>query len=163
MRFPECLRLDDAVVSPFAVQPGQVLMPETCGVALRIDGAAGSWLGVWRPAARRLLQRAAPEGWLAGAGLWTAEGVLRLPCSTGPVPVSVVDIAPLGEVPCDLSIELSMGVGTEPAQVEVPGQEPCGPLTLLLCASPYRCSRRLSTGARRLVRISGLPTRAALQ
>ncbi|MCX4551426.1 hypothetical protein OG709_09510 [Streptomyces sp. NBC_01267] len=127
VRFPECLRLDDAVVSPFAVQPGQVLMPETCGVALRIDGAAGSWLGVWRPAARRLLQRAAPEGWLAGAGLWTAEGVLRLPCSTGPVPVSVVDIAPLGEVPCDLSIELSMGVGTEPAQVEVPGQEPCGP------------------------------------
>lgn len=45
VRFPECLRLDDTVVSPFAVQPGQVLMPETCGVALRIDGAAGSLAG----------------------------------------------------------------------------------------------------------------------
>ncbi|MBO0518174.1 hypothetical protein J0695_41645, partial [Streptomyces beijiangensis] len=31
VRFPECLRVEDAMVSPFAVQPGQVLMPESCG------------------------------------------------------------------------------------------------------------------------------------
>ncbi|NUK55244.1 hypothetical protein HRW14_34365, partial [Streptomyces lunaelactis] len=70
VRFPECLRLADCAVTPFAVQPGQMLTPESCAVALRIDGAAGSWLGVWRPAGRRLHQLAAPEGWLAGAGLW---------------------------------------------------------------------------------------------
>ncbi|NUK89700.1 hypothetical protein, partial [Streptomyces lunaelactis] len=63
VRFPECLRLADCAVTPFAVQPGQMLTPESCAVALRIDGAAGSRLGVWRPAGRRLHQLAAPEGW----------------------------------------------------------------------------------------------------
>ncbi|WP_309054060.1 hypothetical protein [Streptomyces sp.] len=86
VRFPECLRLDDAAVTPFAVQPGQVLMPESCAVALRIDAAAGSWVGVWKPSSRRMRQLAAPAGWLAGAGLWTAEGVLRLPYATPGVP-----------------------------------------------------------------------------
>ncbi|MFJ8250990.1 hypothetical protein [Streptomyces sp. NPDC094466] len=79
VRFPECLRLADAAVTPFAVQPGQMLMPESCAVALRIDGAAGSWLGVWRPAGRRLHQFAAPLGWAPGAGYWGRDGVLRLP------------------------------------------------------------------------------------
>ncbi|MEU6951290.1 hypothetical protein [Streptomyces sp. NPDC045714] len=79
VRFPECLRLADAAVTPFAVQPGQMLMPESCAVALRIDGAAGSWLGVWRPAGRRLHQFAAPLGWAPGAGYWSRDGVLRLP------------------------------------------------------------------------------------
>ncbi|MEU6014359.1 hypothetical protein ABZ826_09960 [Streptomyces sp. NPDC047515] len=79
VRFPECLRPADVAVTPFAVQPGQTLMPESCAVALRIDGAAGSWLGVWRPAGRRLHQLAAPEGWQAGHGVWTRDGVLRLP------------------------------------------------------------------------------------
>ncbi|MFE4329334.1 hypothetical protein ACFRQM_07700 [Streptomyces sp. NPDC056831] len=79
VRFPECLRPADVAVTPFAVQPGQMLMPESCAVALRIDGAAGSWLGVWRPAGRRLHQLAAPEGWQAGRGVWTRDGVLRLP------------------------------------------------------------------------------------
>ncbi|WP_327367135.1 hypothetical protein [Streptomyces sp. NBC_01217] len=79
VRFPECLRPADVAVTPFAVQPGQMLMPESCAVALRIDGAVGSWLGVWRPAGRRLHQLAAPEGWQAGRGVWTREGVLRLP------------------------------------------------------------------------------------
>ncbi|MFF5428325.1 MULTISPECIES: hypothetical protein [unclassified Streptomyces] len=86
VRFPECLRLDDAAVTPFAVQPGQVLMPESCAVALRIDAAAGSWVGVWKPSSRRMRQLAAPAGWLAGAGLWTAEGVLRLPYATPGAP-----------------------------------------------------------------------------
>ncbi|WP_328317191.1 hypothetical protein [Streptomyces sp. NBC_00388] len=125
VRFPECLRVEDAVVTPFAVQPGQVLMPESCGVALRIADAAGSRLGVWRPAGRRLLQRAAPEGWLAGAGLWSAEGVLRLPCTTGAAPVGVVDIRPLDGLPLDLRMEPSGDRATEPAQTEDAGQEPC--------------------------------------
>ncbi|WP_327333477.1 hypothetical protein [Streptomyces anulatus] len=83
VRFPECLRLADVAVTPFAVQPGQMLMPESCAVALRIDGAAGSWVGVWRPAGRRLHQFAAPLGWVPGAGYWSRDGVLRLPYTNG--------------------------------------------------------------------------------
>lgn len=83
VRFPECLRLPDCAVTPFAVQPGQMLMPESCAVALRIDGAAGSWIGVWRPAGRRLHQVAAPVGWQAGSGVWSRDGVLKLPYANG--------------------------------------------------------------------------------
>ncbi|MDK0519198.1 hypothetical protein [Streptomyces sp. ML-6] len=97
VRFPECLRLPDAAVTPFAVQPGQMLMPESCAVALRIDGAAGSWVGVWRPAGRRLHQLAAPEGWQAGRGVWSRDGVLGLPYSDGDVPCGVA----LLEAPAD--------------------------------------------------------------
>ena len=64
-------------------------MPESCAVALRIDGPAGTWVGVWRPAERRLHQLAAPEGWLTGSGLWTRDGVLRLPYATAAVPCGV--------------------------------------------------------------------------
>ncbi|MFC9397159.1 hypothetical protein ACFTWS_28930 [Streptomyces sp. NPDC057027] len=92
VRFPECLRLDDAAVTPFAVQPGQVLMPESCAVALRIDAAGGSWVGAWQPSSRRMAQLAAPQGWLAGAGLWTAEGVLRLPYATDGVPCGLAGL-----------------------------------------------------------------------
>lgn len=76
-------------MTPFAVQPGQMLMPESCAVALRIDGAAGSWVGVWRPAGRRLHQLAAPEGWLAGSGLWTRDGFLKLPYAGRDAPCGV--------------------------------------------------------------------------
>ncbi|MEU3687454.1 hypothetical protein [Streptomyces narbonensis] len=92
VRFPECLKLDDAAVTPFAVQPGQVLMPESCSVALRIDAAGGSWVGTWEPSSRRLVQSAAPAGWLAGAGLWTAQGVLRLPYATAGAPCGLADL-----------------------------------------------------------------------
>ncbi|MFD9247736.1 hypothetical protein ACFV0D_38595 [Streptomyces sp. NPDC059556] len=92
VRFPECLRLDDAAVTPFAVQPGQVLMPETCAVALRIDAAGGSWVGTWQPMSRRMGQLAAPVGWLAGTGLWTAGGVLRLPYATAGAPCGLADV-----------------------------------------------------------------------
>ncbi|MFF8292517.1 hypothetical protein ACF068_25235 [Streptomyces sp. NPDC016309] len=92
VRFPECLRLPDAAVTPFAIQPGQTLTPEACAVALRIDGASGSWVGVWRPAERRLHQLAAPRGWLAGAGAWTREGMLRLPYVTGAVPCGLARV-----------------------------------------------------------------------
>lgn len=89
VRFPECLRLPDCVVTPFAIQPGQVLTPEQCGVALRCDGAVGSWVAVWRPAERQVRHLPAPEGWLAGSGLWTDDGVLRLPYATSAVPCGV--------------------------------------------------------------------------
>ncbi|WP_046502699.1 hypothetical protein [Streptomyces odonnellii] len=92
VRFPECLRPLDCAVTPFAVQPGQVLMPESCAVALRIDGAAGSGLGVWRPMSRRLHRLPVPRGWLAGTGLWTRDGVLRLPYATREVPCGVAEI-----------------------------------------------------------------------
>jgi hypothetical protein len=97
VRFPECLRMPECAVTPFAIQPGQVLMPESCGVALRIDGPVGSWVGVWRPAERRVRHLAAPEGWLAGAGLWTADGVLRLPYATAEVRCGVARV----EVPAE--------------------------------------------------------------
>lgn len=89
VRFPECLRLTDCAVTPFAIQPGQTLMPESCAVALRIDGAAGTWLGLWRPAGRQMHQLAAPQGWLAGAGLWTRDGELQLPYATESVPCGI--------------------------------------------------------------------------
>ncbi|MFE6662437.1 hypothetical protein ACFVFH_02555 [Streptomyces sp. NPDC057697] len=97
VRFPECLRPADVAVTPFAVQPGQMLMPESCAVALRIDGAAGSWVGVWRPAGRRLHQFAAPGGWQAGRGVWTRDGVLGLPYADGNVACGVA----LLEAPTD--------------------------------------------------------------
>ncbi|MET9868525.1 hypothetical protein ABZZ16_20545 [Streptomyces sp. NPDC006386] len=94
VRFPECLRLRDCSVTPFAIQPGQMLTPESCAVALRVDGPAGSWIGVWRPAERRVHHLRAPEGWLAGTGLWTADGVLRLPFVTRDVPCGVAQVSP---------------------------------------------------------------------
>ncbi|MFE2932547.1 hypothetical protein [Streptomyces sp. NPDC059278] len=111
VRFPECLRPADVAVTPFAVQPGQMLMPESCAVALRIDGPAGSWVGVWRPAGRRLHQRAAPAGWQAGRGVWTRDGVLRLPYADGNVACGVALLeAPADEEP---GAWPSSGCGTE--------------------------------------------------
>ncbi|MFJ4768771.1 hypothetical protein ACIP88_06615 [Streptomyces uncialis] len=94
VRFPECLRLPDCAVTPFAVQPGQALTPESSGVALRIDDAGGSWPAVWRPAGRTVHRLAPPEGWLAGAGLWTRAGELRLPYATAAVPCGVARLDP---------------------------------------------------------------------
>ncbi|MGP3979659.1 hypothetical protein [Streptomyces sp. KR80] len=120
VRFPEALRLAGAAVTPFAIQPGQMLMPESCGVALRIDGASvegggglgvpprghrpaiaggGSWgrVGIWRPSERQLRQLPAPDGWLAGAGLWTTKGELRLPYATADVPCGLARVAAVTE------------------------------------------------------------------
>ncbi|MFI5939467.1 hypothetical protein ACIBCB_04220 [Streptomyces uncialis] len=94
VRFPECLRLPDCAVTPFAVQPGQALTPERSGVALRIDDAGGSWPAVWRPAGRTVHRLVPPEGWLAGAGLWTRSGGLRLPYATAAVPCGVARLDP---------------------------------------------------------------------
>ncbi|GAA3851139.1 hypothetical protein GCM10023084_01760 [Streptomyces lacrimifluminis] len=92
VRFPECLRIDGCTLTPFAIQPGQVLTPESCGVALRVDGPAGSWVGVWRPSERQVRHLPAPEGWLPGAGLWSRDGELRLPYVTGDVPCGVARV-----------------------------------------------------------------------
>ncbi|MGW3644621.1 hypothetical protein [Streptomyces sp. NPDC000878] len=92
VRFPECLRVEGCALTPFAIQPGQVLTPEGCGVALRIDGSAGSWVGVWRPAGRQVRHFPAPEGWLRGVGLWSRDGELQLPYATGEVPCGVARV-----------------------------------------------------------------------
>ncbi|MEU6771537.1 hypothetical protein [Streptomyces sp. NPDC046759] len=98
VRFPESLRVPDCAVTPFAIQPGQVLMPETCAVALRVDGPLGGWVATWRPAGRQMSHLPAPAGWLAGAGLWTREGVLRLPYATRETPCGVAELTvPRGE------------------------------------------------------------------
>ncbi|BDM67704.1 hypothetical protein HEK616_11910 [Streptomyces nigrescens] len=93
VRFPECLRPADAAVTPFAVQPGQMLAPESCAVAFRVDAAHGTRLGIWRPWGRRLRQLPVPEGWLAGTGLWTADGELLLPCATDVEPCGLARMA----------------------------------------------------------------------
>ncbi|MGC0332315.1 hypothetical protein RKD23_005305 [Streptomyces sp. SAI-170] len=93
VRFPECLRVEGCAVTPFAIQPGQVLTPESCAVALRVDGPVGTWLGVWRPADRLVRHLPAPLGWLVGAGLWTEGGALRLPYATEDTPCGVAEWA----------------------------------------------------------------------
>ncbi|MFI5986121.1 hypothetical protein ACIBEA_35335 [Streptomyces sp. NPDC051555] len=105
VRFPECLRAEGATAVPFAVQPGQMLMPEICAVALRIDepgpGAAAGAAGIalWRPADRYVFRLGAPTGWV-GTGLWSREGRLRLPYATGAVPCGVVSLGlPQGPPP----------------------------------------------------------------
>lgn len=124
VRFPRSLRLPDALVTPFAVQPGQVLMPEGCAVALRIDGAAGSWVGLWRPSARRMIQLVPPEGWLAGAGTWSRDGVLQLPCATESMPCGV-SRTEVPEALCAPAETFGHKAATEPAQAEAAGGEPC--------------------------------------
>lgn len=90
-RFPECLRLPDCTVTPFAVQPGAALTPEDCGVALRVDGPGGPRPAVWRPAHGALYELTAPGGWLTGVGHWSADG-LRLPYTTGDCPFGVMTV-----------------------------------------------------------------------
>ncbi|NEA41036.1 hypothetical protein, partial [Streptomyces sp. SID11385] len=93
VRFPECLHLSEARLTPFAVQPGQDLLPEHSAVAFRVDGpVGGSWIGVWRPVGRRLHQLPAPRGWLTGGGLWTRDGVLRLPYAEGAGPCGLARV-----------------------------------------------------------------------
>ncbi|MBB1244606.1 hypothetical protein GL263_13675 [Streptomyces durbertensis] len=78
VRFPEALHVPEVRLEPFAVQPGQALVPEDAAVALRADGPNGTWVAWWRPGTR-LRHLPAPRGWLPGAGLLEATGELRLP------------------------------------------------------------------------------------
>lgn len=118
VRFPESLRVPDCTVTPFAIQPGQALMPENCAVALRVDGPFGnSWVGIWQPTGRRLTHLPAPEGWLTGAGLWTRDGVLRLPYATEETPCGVAELTvPRGET--------AAGSGTAAARGEAGPEGP---------------------------------------
>ncbi|MFJ3142791.1 hypothetical protein ACIPJM_10125 [Streptomyces halstedii] len=124
VRFPECLRLPDLTLTPFAVQPGQMLMPESCAVALRIDGPAGDWVGVWRPSGRRLVPYAAPAGWQAGSGFWSRDAVLHLPYAQDGAPCGVA----LLEAPADEPHQPATN-GTEPSGAE-PTPGPCRPVPL---------------------------------
>jgi hypothetical protein len=145
VRFPECLRLADCAVTPFAVQPGQALMPENCAVALRVDGAAGSWLGLWRPAERRMHQLTAPAGWLAGAGLWTPEGVLRLPYSTGTVPCGVARIdAPQDTFAPDAPTTVTATAPSEPVRKAAP--EPVAEPAVAAACKPVPLQQAPLTG-----------------
>ncbi|WP_229698059.1 hypothetical protein [Wenjunlia tyrosinilytica] len=126
VRFPECLRLPDAVVTPFAVQPGPALTPEECGVALRIEGPQRSRLAVWRPARRRLDELTAPEGWLVGAGHWSHNG-LRLPYATGDCPfgVATVSAEEEGGAPPDATRpELTRPVAARSPSTPAPSERP---------------------------------------
>ncbi len=92
VRFPECLRpVDGAPVTPFAMWPGAAPTPQECAVAVWAGGPAGVRCAVWRPAQRRLVALEPPDGWLAGAGHWSADG-LRLPFSTPRCPTGVVTV-----------------------------------------------------------------------
>lgn len=171
VRFPDSLRMAEHVVSPFAIQPGQMLTPEWCGVALRIavagadgDGNAraggGSWLGVWRPVERRVRQLAAPVGWLVGSGLWTRDGVLRLPYSTGALPCGVSRVVVPAEVVDEVSLvsrSVEAGVAAEVEYAESaessepsydPGSsEPAVSFTVRKLSSAF-AGRRLAQAAR---------------
>ncbi|MEU3251749.1 hypothetical protein [Streptomyces sp. NPDC006997] len=141
VRFPQCLWLPDRAVTPFAIQPGQVLTPEGCAVALRVDGAGGSWVAVWRPADRRVRHLGAPDGWLAGAGLWTADGVLRLPYSTAQVPCGVATAVPLPTAPSGASAATGTDVppssGTDaPVPLEPDPPHPLTPRPIPLQQAP---------------------------
>ncbi|MEV4228164.1 hypothetical protein AB0J81_13900 [Streptomyces bobili] len=153
VRFPESLRLADRALTPFAIQPGQVLQPESCAVGLRIDGPFGNWVGVWRPADRRLHQLAAPDGWLAGSGLWTEDGVLRLPYATEAEPCGVARMAvpaagaePRGGGSCEATAETSAGTTAEfaaefaaavaPDALEPEAPEPVAPRPVPLQQAP---------------------------
>lgn len=85
VRFPEALHQDELVLEPFAIQPGQELMPEHATVALRAEGPNGTWVALWRPGQRDLRHLAAPPGWLPGAGALSADGELLLPYVQGAV------------------------------------------------------------------------------
>ncbi|GGZ96041.1 hypothetical protein [Streptomyces subrutilus] len=122
VRFPECLRADGATAVPFAVQPGQALMPETCGVAMRL---ADGGLALWRPADRHVFRIGPPAGWLGGTGLWTAEGRLHLPYSTPEVPCGVVGTSLPAAPP-------------RPVRLEPPEEEARAPRPVPLQQAPLR-------------------------
>ncbi|WP_307167567.1 hypothetical protein [Streptomyces rishiriensis] len=128
VRFPESLHLPNLALTPFASQPGQALVPEACAVALRIDGPYGTWVGVWRPADRRLHQLPAPEGWLTGSGLWTPEGVLRLPYATEAEPCGVAPLTAPITAPPSLSTSTSISsLSPSPSEEASPCAEPPRP------------------------------------
>ncbi|WP_437102002.1 hypothetical protein [Streptomyces kronopolitis] len=150
VRFPECLYPAGATVTPFAMQPRQMLAPESCAVAFRVDGAHGSWLGVWRPSVRQLRQFPAPRGWLTGAGLWTAGGELLLPHTTAAEPCGVArlrmalpPLTPEPEARREREREPQQEPQQERPQEAAPGRRPVGPLRAVV---PERAVRTAAPG-----------------
>ncbi|GGT11242.1 MULTISPECIES: hypothetical protein [Streptomyces] len=138
VRFPECLRGLPAV--PFAVQPGRALMPETCGVAFRLEEGAGGWgdVALWRPADRRVFRLAAPAGWL-GTGVWGADGRLRLPYSTSEVPCGIAGVAMPDAPPSPLRVEAPpTAAPAAPGAVPGAAAEPVPPRPVPLQQAPLR-------------------------
>lgn len=112
VRFPDALVVPGALLTPVAAQPGQILSPESCVVALRaeVPGGAES-LALWRPGERRLHWRASPAGWLRGAAVWLPGAELCLPYA-----------AP--DWPCGL---LAYGMPAAEAEAEVDAESESGP------------------------------------
>jgi hypothetical protein len=99
-------------VSPLAVQPGRTLLPESCGVALRMTAPAREWVAVWRPQQREFQHFAAPDGWLPEATRWTADGQLLLPYATGGTPCGLARL----DVPVPAPRPLKPGTAAPPRQ-----------------------------------------------
>jgi hypothetical protein len=135
VRFPDALCPPGVALTPFAVQPGQALTPEGCAVALRADGPNGTWVAVWRPAQRRLRHLPAPVGWVRGAGLWTADGELRLPYTGGQAPCGLARITPSPPEPEPLPRQRAERAAAETgAPREDGGAEAGGPLAVRAAA-----------------------------
>jgi hypothetical protein len=147
VRFPESLREQDAgddqavVITPLSVQPGQLLMPESCAVALRIDGPGGVTPALWRPDAGTPSQVPVPEGWLTGAVTWSPRGALRLPYATREYPCGLADVGPAVPLVPPMPLAASEPV-SEPLAVSVsesaqPAAEPkASPLTSASASPP---------------------------
>ena len=120
VRFPEALRLPgslpDAVLTPFAAQPGLMLSPEACAIAFTADGPHGASLAIWRPAERHVLWLNGPQGWLPGTGLWTAGGVLRLPYACAQCPCGLVAYEAPAAEPVPLPVPLPVPVAAQEPQ-----------------------------------------------
>ncbi|WP_338320814.1 hypothetical protein, partial [Streptomyces lonarensis] len=120
VRFPEALYPDGVAVHPLAVQPAQVLTPESCGVALRLMGTEGDWPAVWRPQQRDLQHFPAPAGWLPDGSHWTPGGELLLPFVEHAAPCGVLRL-PASAVEPAGAWEDGTPTGSGSAAVSVPG------------------------------------------
>jgi hypothetical protein len=93
-------------------------MPEACAVALRADGPHGTSLVVWWPGERRATWLSGPEGWLPGAGLWSARGVLRLPYACAHCPCGTVEYEAPPALPAPPAVEGAAGHAAKEAPEE---------------------------------------------
>ncbi|MET7638706.1 hypothetical protein [Streptomyces sp. NPDC005438] len=116
LRFCRTLSPQGVRLTPFAIQPGQVLTPEQCVVALRVDAErdqespesenadlavrrnvtahrGDTWLALWRPTEQGLRHMPAPAGWFVGQGTLSPDGELRLPYSSPQNPCGLARLA----------------------------------------------------------------------
>jgi hypothetical protein len=127
-------------VSALAIQPQQVLLPEGCGVALRMTARDREWVAVWRPQQRELQHLAAPPGWLPEGTRWTAAGELLLPCSTAWTPCGLARL----KVPVPAPRPLRPGTPTLPGRAT---REPApAPQPVTTSPPPAPAVREESTG-----------------